>query len=481
LSERPTQPAPPPDDPADAADAAGSVDLGPAEEIERLLEREAEMRELVPHIAEQEPADAADVIERLEPGQRSEVIHLLEDKAAAGALSEIESPFATAILLGLDAAEQAAIVAQMEPDDAADLLQNLDEPDRRAILDRLEPRPAAILGKLVLHDPETAGGIMTTDIAVVRAQMRIGQAIDFLKRHPFLDEQHDVFVVDDQKRLVGTITQRTLLVTDDRERVADHMDEDFDAVGPEIDREEVAHIFARYDLLTLPVVDAHQRILGMITIDDVLDILQAEATEDALKQVGAGEEEAVYSSIATKIRGRSPWLLANLLFAQAGSVVLILYADLIEAIPLVAILYPIIANQSGNSGHQSMAITLRGIVLGEIRPERVWPLIRRELAFGLATGLGIGLVFGVGASLLGPLLLPGQAPGGTTWWAIGLVSGLAMALALAVSCMVGVGVPMVMKRLGFDPATASSIFVTMLTDALSYATFLTLVFVLLPR
>ena len=225
------------------------------------------------------------------------------------------------------------------------------------------------------------------------------------------------------------------------------------------------------------MVDAQGKLIGMITVDDVVDIIAAEATEDAYKQVGAGEDEAVYSTVLDKIRGRTPWLMANLLMAQLGSAVLLVFAGLIEAIPVVAVVSPIIANQSGNSGHQSMAITLRGLVLGEVRRERVWPLVRREIAFGAITGLMIGVVFGIAAALLGPLV-PTLAGYEIDWWWLGAASGLAMAGALTVSCLVGTGVPMLMDRIGFDPATASSIFVTMLTDAISYATFLALVLVM---
>lgn len=441
--------------------------------VEEMLATEAPPEQFAATVAEQEPADAADSLERLNRDAQAEVVHLMDDEAAADALAHMELPLARTILLDLAPREAAQLIGLMDPDDAADLLQELDRERRESIIASVHPRRAAILGKLALYDPQTAGGIMTTDIAVIRAELNIGQAIEVIKKHRFRTEQTEIYCVDDQKRLVGTIGLRDLLVFDNEERIDAHMDTSVDWVATEVDREEVARLFERYDLITMPVVDAEHRVLGMITIDDVVDIMAAEATEDAFKQVGAGEGEAVYSTVLDKLKGRTPWLLANLLLAQIGSVVLLAYHDLIEAIPVVAIVYPIIANQSGNSGHQSMAITLRGLVLGEVRRERVWPLVRREIAFGVITGLLIGLVFGLGAMVFGPLLL-GSVP--VSWVWLGLVSGLAMTGALAVSCLVGVGVPMLMDRLGFDPATASSIFVTMLTDAVSYATFLTLVF-----
>lgn len=448
--------------------------------VDEMLAGEPLPEELAVRVSEQEPADAADMLERLDRQEQAEVVHLMAVEAAADALAHMELPLAKTVLLDLEPDEAAQLLEQMDPDDAADLLQELPRDRRQPILRTLHPRRAAVLGKLALYDPETAGGIMTTDIGVVRASMTIGQAIESLKRHELGDEQTEVYCVDEHKRLVGTIGLRDLLVLDNDERVEDHMEPDVDRVAPDVDREEAARMVERYDLLTLPVVDDEGRILGMITVDDVVDIIAAEATEDAYKQVGAGEAEAVYSSVLDKLRGRTPWLLANLLMAQLGAAVILYYEGLIKAIPIVAVVFPIIANQSGNSGHQSMAITLRGLVLGEIRRERVWPLIRREIAFGVLMGLLIGAVFGVAAGLLGSFFGSAilEESAGVSWLWLGVVSGLAMAGALTVSCLIGTSVPLVMDRLGFDPATASSIFVTMLTDAISYATFLTLVLVM---
>lgn len=446
----------------------------PASAIERLIESEAPPAEIFEALVDLEPVDVAETLERLEPEQTAEVMQLMEDKAAADALVHMEGPLAATILLDLEPPEQARLFQQMEPDDAADLLQALPRETRGAVLELMPPRSAAHLGKLVLYDPHTAGGIMTTDIAVVRAAITVGQALDLIRRHPPGEAQTAVFCVDDRQRLVGTISLRDLIIADSLHIVADHMESDFDSVAPDMDREKVADLFARYDLLTVPVIDDHERLLGMITIDDVVDILQAEATEDALKQVGVSEAEAVFASVPQKLRGRAPWLLANLLLSQLGAVTLLIYHDLISLIPVVALFFPIIANQSGNSGNQSMAVTLRGIVLGQVKRERLGGLIRKELAFGLTCGLLIGVIFGLGAAIVGPLA--SREPISGLW--LGIVAGVAMATALGVSCLIGVAVPVLLRRFGQDPATASSIFVTMLTDAISYATFLTLAFVM---
>ncbi|GAB4551509.1 MAG: magnesium transporter [Phycisphaerales bacterium] len=447
-----------------------------------LVEAEAEAHELAPAVAELEPADAADALEGFEPEAQAQVVHHMDNVAAAEALAHMEVPLAASVLSDLPTWEAGQLLGMMDPDDAADIVQQFDEPTRATILDTMHPRAAATLGKLVLYEPESAGGIMTTKIGVVRESMRIGQAIDWLKVHEIDDAQNELYVVDDQKRLVGTISLRRLLILDDDKDLASHIDRDFDAVGTDVDREEVARVFERYDLLTLPIVDEHGRVLGMVTIDDVVDIIAAEATEDAFRQVGAGDAEAVYSPITDKLKGRGPWLLANLLMAQVGSVVLLLFTDMIALIPAVAIVYPIIANQTGNAGQQSMAITLRGLVLGEIRPERIWPLLRREVLFGVLSGLGVGIVFAIGAAMLGPLAInnPVAEAGSLAWFWFGLVCGGAMAIALTLGCLVGTAMPLCMQRLGIDPATAAALFVTMVTDAVSYGVFLGLVVLAKP-
>lgn len=451
--------------------SAAANDEAREREVEALIESGAEPEALAPAVAELDPADAADTLESMEPEESAEVLHVMEDEAAAEALAHMELPLAVTVLHDLPAQESANLIALMEPDDAADLLQALPKSMAREILGRLEPRKAAMLGKLALYDPETAGGTMTTDILVVRASMTIGQAIEHIKTHPMEESQTDVYAVDDDRRLVGTIRMRELLVTDDRERVADHLDREVEMLTPSQDREEVAELFQRYDYITLPVVDEERRILGMVTIDDVVDIIESERSEDAGKLVGAGE--AVHSSLATKLRGRTPWLLMNLVAAQLGASVLLLYNDLIHLIPVVATIYPVIANQSGNTGQQSLAIMLRGLVLDQVRKEQVVRLLAVEVLVGILSGALVGVVFGASVAILHAVGLVEHMD-----WRMGLVAGLAMAGAMTAACLVGASIPVILERLGLDPATASSIFLTMMTDFMSYLVFLSLVFLL---
>ena len=216
--------------------------------------------------------------------------------------------------------------------------------------------------------------------------------------------------------------------------------------------------------------------LGMITIDDVVDIIQAEATEDALKQAGAGSDEAAYSPLSKKLKGRLPWLVVNLGTATLAASIIAAFEGVIAAIPVAAVIFPIIANQSGNAGYQSLAVTLRGLVLGNIHRDQVRKLVARELIFGMVAGVAVGVVVFAVLLLVGAI---GSAAASEALaqftWRLALIAGSSMAACLAVACLVGTAIPLILDRVGVDPATASSIFLTMLADIVAFAVFLGLV------
>lgn len=465
------------DGPGDEGDEAGEI-LGGADDtrvelIEAMVEAGAAPEDIAPKVEELEPADAADTLMEMGSSESVEVLQQMETESAADALAHMDVQLAVTVLLDLDPGEAADLVGQMEPDDAADLIQGLPKPLASEILGRLPPRRAATLGKLALFDPRSAGGLMTTDIAVVDESMTIAQAVEFVRTRAMVESQPDLYVVDADRHLVGTIGLRQLLFADDASKVRDHARPGADAVLPGTPREEVADLFQRYDYITLPVVDDHRRLLGMVTIDDVLDIVAAERAEDPLKLVGVSKGETATGGALAKFRGRSPWLMINLLTAQAASSVLLLFHEFIELIPIVAVIYPVIANESGNTGQQSLAVTLRGLVLGQIRREVVAKLLLYEIVSGVLSGVVVGAFF---AMSIGALHITGLMP--EMSWQLGVVAGLAMTGAMTTACLVGAAIPLVLDRLGFDPATASSIFLTMLTDSLSYGVFLGLAFVM---
>jgi magnesium transporter len=260
---------------------------------------------------------------------------------------------------------------------------------------------------------------------------------------------------------------RGLLLARPDQRIAAIMATPVDAVQPELDRQSVAQEFRKYDYLTLPVVDDQGRLLGVITFDDVLDTVAELGTEDAQTMVGAGKEEAVFSSTREKFRSRFPWLVVNLFTSSISALVVLMFEGLIAQIALLAVIMPVIANQSGNAGQQSLAVTLRGIVLDQVRSTTARGLVLREALVGFLNGSINGVLIGAVVAVGGHLLHPGEAK-----WQLGVVVVIAMSVALTVGCAVGASIPLVLRRFGLDPATASTIFLTMVTDSVSFLVFL---------
>lgn len=448
---------------------------GSDERIAALIQAEAPPIELARELETAEPADAADTLESLEPAESLSVIQAMSDEAAAEALAHMELPLAATVLPDLSPSEAARLLRLMEPDDAADLLQTLPREKAEPILRAMPRRTAAMLGKLALYDPKTAGGLMTTDFLSLKSSSTVNDALQYFRERGAMVEGSDIYSIyctDEDGRLEGVLDIRLLLGADPEKRVSDLMNRDVEFFHPALDREEVARAFDRYDFLVLPVVDDDRRVLGVVTVDDVIDIIRAENTEDALKQVGAAPEERVYTTLRDKVKGRLPWLVVNLGTASLAAVVVMIFSGLVKQMEFLAVLMPVIANQAGNAGNQSLAVTLRGLVLGQVRTEQVWTLLFRETVFGLVTGLVTGVLLGMATALvMSPDL-------GDASWRLGAVAAVAMAGALAAGCFMGAGIPIVMERLKFDPATASTIFLLMLTDMISFAAFLGLAYAL---
>jgi magnesium transporter len=427
--------------------------------------------EIAEAVEQQEAADAADTLEDLPQAEAAEVLGEMEMQAAADALAEMEVPLAVSVIEDLvDEGEigyAGKLIALMASDDAADLLQGMDEKHREGLLAGLPGLQATKLRRLIGYDRESAGGIMTTDFIVLREHMNVAQATDVVRRQTVPDEIHYLPVVDRDERLVGIIGLRTLLIAKPDQRIADLMDGEVDTLTPNMDREEVARAFDRYDYTMMPVVDPSRRLLGVVTFDDIIDIIRREQTEDVQRAVGAGAEEAVYSPLDVKIKSRFPWLLVNLCTSTVAAVVVLQFEDLITELAILAVLMPVIANQAGNAGQQSLAVTLRGIVLDQIRTGRVGPLVAREAMVGAFNGIVGGLLVGGGLAIFSTVVKGAS-------WQLGLVAAIAMAISLSLGCFMGSAMPILIRRLGLDPATGSTIFLTMTTDTMSFVTFLSL-------
>lgn len=425
----------------------------------------------------QAAADAADTLEDLEEDEAAEVLHEMKDRAAASALSEMEMPLAAGVMEDLideDPSYAGRLIEQMADDDAADLLQALDEPYRDRLLGMMDREPAEELVELIQYDRESAGGLMTTEYLALRQDMQVREAIEVIRSNPISEQAQDALVTDDENRLVGIIALYRLLLTEPQERIANLMKRSVKVVRADTDREAVAREFDRYDYSMLPVVDENDFLLGIVTVDDVIDIIHAEQTEDVQKTVGAGAREAVYSGVFEKFRGRFPWLLMSLFMMIPAAIIILKFEDLISRVPVLAVLMPVIAAVVGNAGHQALAVTQRGLVLDEVRPERVSPLLLRELLVGLLSGFVLGLIILLSVGLLSRL-------SSSATWSLGLMTGIGTMIAMSVGTLFGSAIPLLMKRLGFDPAQSSAIFLIMITDAVAFGTILSLSLMIYER
>ncbi len=470
MSLRPDQP----DDDLARSAPSETVIENPAEDspedvrVARLLEHSIDVPALASAVDAQDAADAADTLESLEEGEAAEVLEEMGLENAADALSHMVAPLAVGVLEDLveqDAEYASRIVASMPADDAVDLLQLAPEEIVRTVLHHMPALDRAVVEPLLAFDAETAGGLMDPDVLKVAEHLTVREAVEVIREAEADDDTHHVFVIDAQGRLSGILGLRRLVIARSGDRVADICDRQVDAIPPDLDREAVAREFEKYDYQVLPVVDERQHLLGVVTVDDVIDSIRAEGTEDAQVMVGAGREELVFSSIADKLRGRIPWLVVNLVTSAVGAMVVLQFEGLIAEIAILAVLMPVIANQSGNAGQQSLAVTLRGIVLDQVNAKVAGRLIVRESMVGLINGAIAGALVGLLVTLLS--MTSGEAS-----WRLGAVIAASMTCSLTVGTFTGTGLPMLMRRLGADPATASTIFLTMVTDSISFLIFL---------
>ncbi|MCH8822307.1 MAG: magnesium transporter [Planctomycetes bacterium] len=429
------------------------------ERVAELLEHTIDVPVLAEAVEQQEAADAADTLEALDEDEAAEVLEQMDEQAAAEALAEMQAPLAVHVIEDLieeNLPYAIKLLGVMAPDDATDLLQEIGDSYREQVLSEMSLATAAEYRKLIGYDAQTAGGLMTTDYLTLDDDQTVSGAIEKLRAQDLPQGVQHLLVVAEDDRVVGAVELRDLVLSQPSTPICDIMNRTVKAIRPDVDQEEVAREFARYDYSMLPVIDLDDRLIGIVTVDDVIDIIRAEQTEDVQKSVGAGAFEGVYSGIGEKLRGRLPWLGISLAMTCAAACVVFFFEDLIKQQPLLVFLMPAIAAVVGNAGQQALMVTLRGIVLDEVRKERILPLLWRETLVGMVSGIVLGSILCLCIGLL-------------AGWLLGAVAGMTMALAMTMGTLVGAGVPLIMRRLGFDPAQSASIFLIMITDALAFS------------
>ncbi len=420
------------------------------------LVREGHTAAFVARAHDIDAVDLADVLLALDEDERIALIQLLPVEVSSHALAEMsETASAGDVLAAVDPELAAEIVDELDDDDAADLLGELSADTQERILDEVEDRRP--IDQLLSYHHESAGGVMTTHMITVTDVDRIGLALEAVRRQSEdFDDVTEIFVVDNARRLVGTLSFKRLVLSAPSEMVRDVMHDADVRVVPETDQEEVARLMARYNVPSVPVVDAADRLIGRITYDDVIDVAEAEATEDLLRFGGVSPDEGMSDDWSVSVRSRLPWLYLNTLTAFLGAAVVMTFEQTIARLTVLAIWMPIVAGLGGNTGTQALAVTVRRLSLGQLSPARARATILREVAVGITNGIAIGMVLGLVAVLLGES------------WRLGAVIFSAMTLNLMVAGFAGAAVPAVLKRMGADPAVASSMFITALTDVCGF-------------
>jgi magnesium transporter len=388
------------------------------------------------------------------------LLALLTPETAAEALSELPYEDAAEALASHGLERAVAVIQELSPDDAADIIAEMPAGQRAALLDA-SGDAGAVIEELLVYPEDTAGGRMTPEVLSIRRQWTVAEAIDAIRRRSEeLEQIYYTYVVDRNDVLIGVVTMRDLILAPPGAPIEAITNRDVTVVSVDTDQETVAEIISDLNLLALPVVDRQGRLVGIVTVDDVIDVIQEEASEDLQRLVGAGADERTDSPFVYSVRMRLPWLHVNLLTAFLAAAVVGMFQGSIARLTILAVFLPVVAGQGGNAGAQTMAVVIRGLALGEIPAGYGRRVVARELLLGLVNGIVVGVVTAVIA----------WATSNTP--AFGLVLGLAMVINMALACACGAVIPLGLRAVGLDPAQASSIFLTTVTDVVGFGAFL---------
>jgi magnesium transporter len=412
-------------------------------------------------VGELHEADLGDLIEALEADDRVELVELTGSDFDFSALNEVDETVREEILEELEPEEVAEGVRELESDDAVEILESLDEEDREEVLEKLPPSEREELERRLDYPENSAGRRMQTEFIAVPPDWTVGQAIDYMRETSELpDRFYEIYAVDADKRWQGAVPLDLLLRSRRLVPLKELVDEDRRRVSVLDDQEEVARLFGKYNLVAAPVVDTDNRLVGVITVDDVVDVIEEEADEDLKALGGVTSDEELSDSVWTIARGRFNWLLVNLATAFLASSVLGLFEGQLEKMVALAVLAPIVASQGGNAATQTMTVAVRALATRELGANNAWRVVIREALVGLVNGLAFAVITGVAA--VAWFKIPG----------LGVVIGLAIICNLFAGALGGILIPMLLEKMRADPAVASGTFVTTVTDVVGFFSFL---------
>ncbi|KZX91623.1 magnesium transporter, partial [Erythrobacter sp. HI0019] len=405
------------------------------------------------------PADIADLLELFEREQRYQLAAAITDLMTSEVVAELNDYVREDMMEALPPEAVAQIVDQLETDDAVQLIEDLDEANQRAILAEVEMEDRIAIQSALSYPEETAGRLMSRDFVAVPEHLTVGDLIDFLRDGRDLpDDFYEIFVVDEKHHPVGTCALSWVLRAPRTIPLADVMKRDQTLIPVLLDQEEVGLMFQKYNLISAAVIDENDRLVGQMTVDDVVHIISEEAGEDALLMSGAGEGD-INEPIREAYSARVRWLVANLGTALVASVIIALFGAAIEKLVALAVLMPIVASIGGNAGTQTMAVTVRAIATNQLTRSNTRRILLREMRVAVLNGMTIAVLVGLAT---GVIFTP----------TLGAVIALAMVINVVTAGFAGVMVPVAFERLDQDPAVASSVFVTMITDSMGFFAFL---------
>ena len=411
-------------------------------------------------LKELHPADSADIIENLIPENRSKLIELESFKLDPEIFIELNESIQSEIFILLSTESIVNILRRLESDNALKIIENLDEKKKNTVLDKLPPKDRFLLQEGLSYPEDSAARIMQREFTAIPSNWSVGQTIDYLRENKDLpDEFLEIFIVDSNFKPIGTVPSSRVLTTPRESKMNSIMNETQVLIPVNMDKEEVGHIFENYNLVSSGVVDKNNKLVGMITGDDVFTVLKEEAEEDVLRLAGVGDEE-ITDSIFQKTKRRFNWLLLNLFTALLATWVISKFGASIEQMVALAFLMPIVASMGGNAGMQTLAVTIRALASKELSSGNIGKIITKEFVIGILNGIIFAVITGVIVQI---------------WFKeinLSILIAVSMVLNMMVAGLFGILVPVSLKKFNIDPAIASSVFVTTITDVIGFLSFL---------
>lgn len=406
------------------------------------------------------PADQADLIGRLNTPQRSRLMKMLGPVLDPDTLTYLEEDLLEETLAAIGAETAARAIIEMDSDDAIDIIEELDDEERDSILASMPAAERLIVEEGLSYPEDSAGRMMQREVVVAPAHWTVGQTIDFMRGQDDLPEEYySIMIIDPARRVLGQVRLSRLLGKQRPVRLSEIMETVAQQIPATMDQEEVAILFRRYALVSAAVIDDQGRLVGMITVDDVVDVIDEEAEEDLMALAGVSDV-SIRSTLMETLQARLSWLMVNLLTAVAASIVIGLFEDTIQRIVALAVLMPIVASMGGNAGTQTVTVAVRALALRQLSRATIMGFVLRELSVGFINGL----IFAITAGLVSYFWFGDMS--------LALVMAVAMLANLVIAGVSGTAIPLTLSRFGVDPAVASSVFITTVTDVVGFMTFL---------